>query len=120
MDNRAVSLSVNQKITKKLKEHASPCINYVQTSDAQYQLETSSVQAKICSTSKAHLQYYAVLMRHSKDVQRKLIDHQVLVQEGTNQKHFPMNESLLLLCKILSKNSWYPTEGCKNQLIMKY
>ena len=33
----------------------------------------------------------------SDDVQYKQIDHQVLVQEGTTLKYFPMNESLFFL-----------------------
>ena len=33
----------------------------------------------------------------SEDVQYKQVNHQVLAQEGTTQKYFPMNESLLFL-----------------------
>ena len=33
----------------------------------------------------------------SEDVQYKQVDHQALVQEGTTQKYFPINKSLLLL-----------------------
>ena len=42
----------------------------------------------------------AVRIRHiistNEDVQYKQVNHQVLVQRGTTQKYFPMNESLLL------------------------
>ena len=44
---------------------------------------------------------YAVRIRYiistSKDVQYKQVDHQVLVQRGTIQKYFPVDEQLLLL-----------------------
>ena len=43
----------------------------------------------------------AVRVRHiigtSEDVQYKQVNHQVLVQRGTNQKYFLVDESLLLL-----------------------
>ena len=43
----------------------------------------------------------AVRVRHiiitSEDVQYKQVNHQVLVQRGTIQKYFPVDESLLLL-----------------------
>ena len=43
----------------------------------------------------------AVRIRHiistSEDVQYKQVNHQVLVQRGTIQKYFPVDESLLLL-----------------------
>ena len=43
----------------------------------------------------------AVRIRHifstSEDVQCKQVNHQVLVQRGTIQKYFPVDESLLLL-----------------------
>ena len=50
----------------------------------QYNLGTSSVQARMRTTNQAHRQY-------------KQVDHHISVQEGTTQKYFPMNESLLLL-----------------------
>ena len=49
----------------------------------------------------------AVQIRHIistiEDVQYKQVNHQVLVQRGTIQKYFPVDESLLLLI-ISSKN----------------
>ena len=45
--------------------------------DVQYESGTSSVQMRLCSTSQ--------------------VDHQVLVQGGTTQRYFSLNESLLLL-----------------------
>ena len=42
----------------------------------------------------------AVRIRHistSEDVQYEQVSHQVLVQRGTIQKYFPVDESLLLL-----------------------
>ena len=63
-----------------------------------------AVQARMCSTNQAHHHYErgcAVRVRlsfsTSENVQYKRVDHQVLVQGGTTQKYFPINESLLLL-----------------------
>ena len=44
----------------------------------------STSKTRICSMNQRHQQY-------------KQVDDQVLVQEGTNQKYFPMNKSSLLL-----------------------
>ena len=47
----------------------------------------------------------AVRIRHvistSGDVQYKQVNHQVLVHRGTIQTYFPVNESLLLLMKMV-------------------
>ena len=45
---------------------------------------------KLCAVRISHI------ISTSEDVQYKQVNHQVLVQ-GTNQKYFPMSESLLLL-----------------------
>ena len=68
----------------------------------QYEQETFSVQARMCSRSEAHLstsedEQYESGTLSSEDLQYKRVDHQALVQGGTTQKYFPMNESLLLL-----------------------
>ena len=47
----------------------------------------------------------AVRIRHiistSEDVRYKQVNHQVLLQGGTTQKHFSVNESLrLLICQV--------------------
>ena len=57
----------------------------------------------MCSMCKdvQYVQRCAVPIRYiistSEDVHYKQVNHQVLAQEGTNQKYFPMNESLLLI-----------------------
>ena len=63
-----------------------------------YERGTSSVHAgckvqtrHVFSMSEVHHQY-----KQGCIVQTSTVDHQVLVQEGTTQKYFPMNESLLL------------------------
>ena len=51
----------------------------------------------------------AVQIRHistSEDVKYKQVNHQVLAQEGTVQKYFPVDESLLLLiCQVKMTSS---------------
>ena len=54
------------------------------------QARHTPVQARMCSMSEGHLQY-------KRGLQYKQVDHQVLVQGGTTEKFFPLNESLFLL-----------------------
>ena len=77
---------------------------YSASKDVQYESGTSSVQARMCSTSEAYLQYErgcAAQIRHifstSEDVQYKQVDYKVLVKEALLRNTFQVNDSLLLL-----------------------
>ena len=52
--------------------------------------QTCAICARMCSTNH-------VIISTSEDVQYKQVNHQILAQEDTNQKYFPIHESLLLI-----------------------
>ena len=53
-----------------------------------------------------------MLIITNEDVQYKQVNHQVLVQEATTQKYFPMNELLLLpICEVkMASSLWLATK----------
>ena len=65
----------------------------------QYGEGTSSVQARMYSTSEPHPSYVRARMCSTNQAhhQYERVEPKVLVQKGTTQKYLPMNKSLLLL-----------------------